>query len=63
MKEKIITEVIQGMLPCLNNGQLIELQRVLTKALENKQFTECETADTQMEDNQKLIDLFVQQKG
>lgn len=62
MKDKIITEVLQGMLPSLNNGQLIELQRVLTKALEKKQIIECEENEVQTEDNQKLIDLFVAAK-
>ena len=63
MKEIVINEVMQGMLPYLNNGQLTELHRVLSKALHERTVIEerVETNDRK-ENNQKLTELFVAAK-
>ena len=58
MKQQIISEVVQQMLPHLDNAQMQQLQKVL----ENTLFG-CEiTAKKDMNDNQKLIDAFVSAK-
>lgn len=63
MKEQLINEVMQGMLAYLDNSQLIELQKVLNQALRGMTVTESEVdEDKQIEDNQRLTDLFVASK-
>ena len=42
MKQKVINEVMQGMLGCLNNMQLERLQEVLEHALFHKQISAVE---------------------
>jgi len=63
MNESVINEVMQGMLPYLNNGQLAELQRVLSQSLHGRTVIE-ERTDTEEQDgnNQKLTELFVAAK-
>lgn len=61
MKQKIMDEIIQQMLCCLDNAQLKMLQEVMDKALYNYDITR--KADTTMEDDsQKLLDSFVAAK-
>ena len=60
MKQKIITDIVQQMLPHLDNAQLQQLQKVLDHTL-----FDCEITGTQVEtnnDNPKLIEAFVSAK-
>ena len=60
MKQKIMEEIVQQMLPHLDNVQLQKLQEVLEHSLYNYEISgkEKETED----DSQKLIDAFVYAK-
>ena len=61
MKQQIISEVMQQMLPYLDNAQMRQLQKVLEKALFGYEITaQIEKKDT--DDNPKLIDAFVSAK-
>jgi len=61
MKQKIMDEIIQQMLCCLDNAQLKMLQEVMDKALYNYDITR--KADTTKEDDsRKLLDSFVAAK-
>ena len=61
MKQQIISEVVQQMLPHLDNAQMQQLQKVLENALFGCEITvRTEKKDT--DDNQKLIDAFVAAK-
>lgn len=63
MKEALINEVMQSMLPYLDNGQLVELQKALRQALHNKTVTADEVDPKKTEeDNQRLTDLFIAAK-
>ena len=63
MNETIINEVIQGMLPYLDNGQLAELQRIMRHALHGKTILEEEVGENQKtEENNKIVDLFISAK-
>ena len=60
MKQNLITEVVQGMLPYLNNAQAEKLQEVLAHALFGY-----EVAKTNKDENvseQNLVDLFLSAK-
>lgn len=60
MKQKIITDIVQQMLPHLDNAQLQQLQKVLDHTL-----FDCEITGTQVEtnkENPKFIDAFVSAK-
>ena len=60
MKQNLITEVVQGMLPYLNNAQTEKLQEVLAHALFGY-----EVAKTDRDENvseQNLVDLFLSAK-
>ena len=46
MKQKLITEIIQGMLGTLNNAQLKKLQKVLEHTLFSKEITDTVSEDT-----------------
>lgn len=59
MKQKVINEVIQGMLGCLNNVQLERLQEVLRHALFRKQVSESEAEVTAALTNEQLLDNFL----
>ncbi len=64
MEQTLINEVVQGMIPYLDNGQLEELQKVLKKSLLGKVVTEA-TPKSQEEiadENQHLIQLFIAAK-
>ena len=61
MKQQIISEVVQQMLPHLDNAQMQQLQTVLENALFGCEITvQTEKKDT--DDNPKLIDAFVAAK-
>lgn len=61
MKEKLITEVMQGMLGTLNNAQLKILQKVLEHALFGKEVTVAVKVETETT-NVKLLDSFLTAK-
>ena len=61
MKQQIISEVMQKMLPHLDNAQMQQLQKTLENALFGCEITvQIEKKDT--DDNPKLIDAFVSAK-
>ena len=62
MNETIINEVMQGMLPYLDNGQLAELQRIMRHALHGKTILEEEVDGQKTEENNKVVDLFISAK-
>ncbi|MDE7438972.1 MAG: hypothetical protein K2N23_00425 [Clostridia bacterium] len=57
MKETFINDVVQSMLPYLDNGQLVELKKTLWQALQGKTIFEDEI-DTKKKDeeNQRLTE-------
>ena len=64
MEQTLINDVVQGMLPHLTNGQLEELRRILTIALQGKTIVNTEEAaaiDTATENNH-LTELFIAAK-
>lgn len=61
MKQKLITEIIQGMLGTLNNAQLEKLQKVLEHTLFSKEITDTVSEDT-ITPNAKLLDAFLAAK-
>ncbi len=63
MKETFINEVVQSMLPYLDNGQLVELKKSLRQALQGKTIFE-EEIDTvkKDEENRHLTELFIAAK-
>ncbi len=58
MKQQIISDVVQQMLPHLDNAQLKELQKVLEYTLFGCEITKQEEKET-ANDNPKLVDDFV----
>ena len=60
MKQNLINDVVQGMLPYLNNGQVEKLQEVLHFALFNYQVTRDEEHEEISEQN--LVELFLSAK-
>ena len=63
MKEQIILNIMQEMLPYLDNAQLLQLQKVLERALWNVEITESEKTDAvpQMS-NTELLTAFINAK-
>lgn len=61
MKQQIISEVMQQMLPHLDNAQMRQLQKVLEKALFGCEIT-VQIGKKDTDDNPKLIDTFVSAK-
>lgn len=63
MKETFINEVVQSMLPYLDNGQLVKLKKSLRLALQGKAIFE-EEIDTKKKDeeNRHLTELFIAAK-
>ena len=61
MKRQIITDVVQQMLPHLDNAQLKQLQKVLEYTLLGCNITKQEEKET-TNDNPKLIDSFISAK-
>ena len=62
MKQKVINEVMQGMLGCLNNAQLERLQEALEHALFHKQVSEMEEEVNAALTNEQLLDNFLAAK-
>lgn len=63
MKEAIINEIMQEMLPYLDNCQLIKLKKSLQQALQDKTITEEKSnAEKSEEENLRLTDLFIAAK-
>ena len=60
MKQNLINEVIQGMLPYLNNAQTEKLQEVLHHSLSNYDISESENSNKTSEQN--LVELFLSAK-
>lgn len=61
MKQQIITDVVQQMLPHLDNAQLKQLQKVLEHTLFDCEITKQDEKET-TNDNPKLVDEFVAAK-
>ena len=61
MKQQIITDVVQQMLPHLDNAQLKQLQKVLEHTLFDCEITKQDETET-TNDNPKLVDDFVAAK-
>ena len=61
MKQQIISEVMQQMLPHLDNAQMQQLQKALEKALFGCEIT-LQIGKKDTDDNPKLIDAFVSAK-
>ena len=61
MKQNLITDVIQGMLPYLNNAQTERLQEVLQHALFGYEVTKSENDKEISEQN--LVELFLSEIG
>ena len=61
MKQQIISEVMQRMLPHLDNAQMQQLQKVLENTLFDYKIT-AQTEKKDTNDNPKLIDAFVSAK-
>lgn len=61
MKQQIISEVMQQMLPYLDNAQMRQLQKVLEKALFGCEII-AQIGKKDTDDNPKLIDAFVSAK-
>ena len=53
MKESLIAEIEQGMLPFLDNGQMAELQKVLKLCLHHVKVTENEEEPQNGKENEK----------
>lgn len=63
IKEKIVHNVIQEMLPFLNNNQLEKLKKVLSFELESIEFSKKEKKENfQIESNSKLVEGFISAK-
>ena len=60
MKQRIMEEIVQQMLPHLDNLQLQKLQEILEHSLYNCEISE--KVNEEEDDSQKLIDLFVYAK-
>ncbi len=62
MKQKVINEVMQGMLGCFNNVQLERLQEVLEHSLFQKQISEAEEEVNAALTNEQLLENFLAAK-
>ncbi len=60
MKQNLITDIVQAMLPYLNNAQIEKLQEVLQHSLSNYKVVECENEKELSEQN--LVELFLAAK-
>ena len=60
MKQNLITDVVQAMLPYLNNAQTEKLQEALQRSLSNYKVVEDEEKQALSEQN--LVDLFLSAK-
>ena len=64
MKQTLINDVVQGMLPYLDNGQIEELQKVLKHALFKVEIQAKNTPKIEeiADENNKLVELFLSAK-
>lgn len=62
MKEKLITEITQGLLHCLDNGQLGDLRRVLIHCLNDYEVSEAPEKKEHGNQNAELITSFLAAK-
>lgn len=63
MKQKFINNVVQGMLPFLNNAQSVQLQKVLERELAKVDIIECAQNPIEIKnDNERLVELFLSAK-
>lgn len=62
MKQQVISEIVQGMLPYLNNEQLEALMRVLDNALLGRDVIAKEGEDVHEPNNDELIEQFIAAK-
>ena len=60
MKQNLINDIVQGMIPFLNNAQAEKLQMVLQHTLFNYEIVESENKDNDSEQN--LVELFLSAK-
>lgn len=60
MKQEIINDVVQGMLPYLNNAQNEKLQEVLRYTLDQYEITESKEKENNSEQN--YVELFLSAK-
>ena len=59
MKQKVINNIMQGMLGSLNNVQLERLKEVLEHAFFNKQISESHEETDSSPANEKLLEGFI----
>lgn len=60
MKDALMTEITQGMLPYLNNAQMAQLQETLKRCLANKEVSICAVdAPTAEHTNDELTQMFI----
>lgn len=62
MKQKVISEIIQGMLGVLNNSQLKALQGVLEHAFFHREISENSGNSEDKEDNSRIVESFLAAK-
>lgn len=62
MKNQVITEILQQMLPCLNNMELGKLQRVLESTLIKYNIVKSEQIETENISNSNFVELFLAAK-
>ncbi|MBR1810115.1 MAG: tyrosine-type recombinase/integrase [Clostridia bacterium] len=62
MKDEKLNEVLQGMLPYLDNAQMEQLKRVLQHTFWNCTITEDTESGNEEDQNSKLVDLFLASK-
>ena len=62
MKQKFAERIVLDMLPYLNNAQIMQLQKVLGKALQNVQLSRDSDSDEETYSNNRLTDLFLSAK-
>ena len=60
MKENLITDIVQGMLPYMNNAQGKYLQNVLQMVLSGYEITKSKVIDKEIE--QDFVELFLSAK-
>ena len=62
MKQKFAERIVLDMLPYLNNAQIMQLQKVLGKALQNVQLSRDSDSNEETYSNNRLTDLFLSAK-
>ena len=55
MKERIVNQIIQGMLSVLNNAQTAHLQKVLAAAFSEVEVITVDCSETKEDDTQHII--------